>query len=103
MRGNSLVSAELSRMEAFVVFHSGSVAVLSATIHCTKSINRLQTPLCASADSHYSALAPPYSTVSPRALELGKLKVWPPVVLAPMAGITSYPFRSLCREYGAGL
>jgi nifR3 family TIM-barrel protein len=36
-------------------------------------------------------------------LRLGPLSVWPPVVLAPMAGITNYPFRSLCREFGAGL
>ncbi len=38
-----------------------------------------------------------------RPLVLGKLRVWPPVVLAPMAGVTNYPFRSLCREQGAGL
>jgi nifR3 family TIM-barrel protein len=36
-------------------------------------------------------------------LAVGPYQVWPPVVLAPMAGITNAPFRSLCREYGAGL
>jgi nifR3 family TIM-barrel protein len=37
------------------------------------------------------------------ALRLGPLSVFPPVVLAPMAGVTNYPFRSLAREFGAGL
>jgi nifR3 family TIM-barrel protein len=38
-----------------------------------------------------------------RPLRLGALEVWPPVVLAPMAGITNAAFRRLCRRYGAGL
>ncbi len=38
-----------------------------------------------------------------RPLALGPLRVWPPIVLAPMAGVTNYPFRTLCRESGAGL
>jgi nifR3 family TIM-barrel protein len=38
-----------------------------------------------------------------QALKIKTISVWPPVVLAPMAGITNYPYRSLCRSYGAGL
>ncbi|MCW2639895.1 MAG: tRNA dihydrouridine synthase DusB [Dactylosporangium sp.] len=38
-----------------------------------------------------------------KSLTLGPYEVGPPVVLAPMAGITNIAFRKLCREYGAGL
>ena len=33
----------------------------------------------------------------------GTVEVGPPVVLAPMAGITNAAYRQLCREQGAGL
>ncbi|MDW6062928.1 tRNA dihydrouridine synthase DusB [Streptomyces sp. FXJ1.4098] len=35
-------------------------------------------------------------------LQIGPHTVTPPVVLAPMAGITNAPFRTLCREFSGG-
>ncbi len=39
----------------------------------------------------------------PSSLAFGSIAVDPPVVLAPMAGITTSAYRRVCRQYGAGL
>jgi nifR3 family TIM-barrel protein len=40
-------------------------------------------------------------SVAAKPLVVGPYQVWPPVVLAPMAGITNPPYRALCREQSA--
>ena len=36
-------------------------------------------------------------------MKIGKLLIKNPIFLAPMAGVTDYPFRVLCKEQGAGV
>ena len=36
-------------------------------------------------------------------MNIGHIKISQPSLLAPMAGVTDRPFRSLCRQFGAGL
>lgn len=39
----------------------------------------------------------------PTTLKIGRMTVSPPVVLAPMAGVTTAPYRTLCRRFGNGM
>ena len=36
-------------------------------------------------------------------VKIGKISINTPILLAPMAGVTDYPFRVLCKEQGAGI
>lgn len=47
-----------------------------------------------------SGQPPVKEPVQVRSLDLGPIHVPTPVMLSPMAGVTNWPFRLLCREYG---
>ena len=36
-------------------------------------------------------------------LKIGNLSIHTPIFLAPMAGVTDYSFRIICKEHGAGI
>ena len=37
-----------------------------------------------------------------KSVKIGDIKIENPIVLSPMAGISSLPFRIICNEMGAG-
>lgn len=59
--------------------------------------------MTAAADTLIRVGTPRPDGATARELTIGRYQVWPPVELAPMAGITNRSFRKLCRESGAGL
>ncbi|MDX8395296.1 MAG: tRNA dihydrouridine synthase DusB [Mariprofundaceae bacterium] len=44
-----------------------------------------------------------HTHIPPSGFTLGSHRIDPPLVLAPMAGITDLPFRRICRRFGIGL
>ena len=36
-------------------------------------------------------------------MKIGNLHIKNPIFLAPMAGITDYPYRMICKKFGAGV
>src|SRR5687767_4419677 len=57
----------------------------------------------ASTTSPSTAPSPAVAPGAVPSLRIGSLEVSPPVVLAPMAGITNTAFRQVCRSHGDGL
>ena len=45
----------------------------------------------------------PSPPVAPKPIQVGKVTIETPVILAPMTGVTDMPFRTLVRRYGSGL
>lgn len=57
-------------------------------------------------NSFFSSKEPKHSSNSKIAFQpfqIGKLTIHNPIALAPMAGVSDYPFRAVCRDYGCQL
>lgn len=49
------------------------------------------------------AISPLLATSPVDPMKIGNLTIDPPVIMAPMVGVSNWPFRLLCRRFGAGL
>ncbi len=78
------------------VSHYTSVDCLQFSPNCIPSISFVNCPFKKSGANVIDSLFI-------RPLQIGPLVTRHNLVLAPLAGISDYPFRQLCREYGADL
>lgn len=54
-------------------------------------------------ESEASIEKAPMEAASLRPIQIGKITIDKPLLLAPMAGVSDYPFREIARQQGAGL